>query len=186
MLRNVKTEVFYPYPPERVWQVITNRSAIAAWLMENDFEPRIGHKFRFRAEQQGIDNIIYCEVIEIDEPSYLSYTWRGNFMCKPTLVTWTLLPVEGGTKLQLEHTGFESNIPQLSQPMRLAQTGLNNSMPKAILETQILNPIKQRIPLQSYHEVDNFDRATLNFYLNGGWHGAINNRLEKILIDILE
>jgi len=92
MLRDVKTEVFYPYPPERVWQVITNRHALAVWLMENDFEPRLGHKFRFQFEpQQGINNTIYCEVIQLDEPRCLSYTWRGSFMCQPTIVTWTLL-----------------------------------------------------------------------------------------------
>ncbi len=48
MIPAVKMDVFYPYPPERVWQVLTNRRALAAWLMENDFEPRVGHKFQFQ------------------------------------------------------------------------------------------------------------------------------------------
>lgn len=47
-LKKLKMEVFYPYPPQRVWQVLTNRHALAMWLMENDFEPRVGHKFRFQ------------------------------------------------------------------------------------------------------------------------------------------
>lgn len=184
MLQNVKNEVFYPYPPERVWQVITNRHALAAWLMENDFEPRVGHKFRFQTEPyKGINNTIYCEVIKLDEPRSLSYTWRGSFMCQPTVVTWTLLPVEGGTKLQLEHTGFESKVSQLSQPMRLAQRCLNNSQPKAISEMQLLELVNQRIPLQGYQEVENYDRVTVNFYLNGGWKLALNSRLKQILLE---
>ena len=52
MIRNLNMEVFYAYPPQRVWEVITNRQALAAWLMENDFEPRIGH--RVRASQLGL------------------------------------------------------------------------------------------------------------------------------------
>jgi len=187
MLRDVKTEVFYPYPPERVWQVITNRHALAVWLMENDFEPRLGHKFRFQFEpQKAINNTIYCEVIQLDEPRCLSYTWRGSFMCQPTIVTWTLLPVEGGTQLQLDHTGFESNILQLSQPRRLAQNGLNNSQPKAIFETQLLAPVNQSEPLQGYQQSENYDRVTVNFYVNGGWKIALNYRLKRILTDIFE
>lgn len=48
MLRTIKTEVFYPYPPQRIWQVLTERRALSAWLMDNDFEPLVGHKFRFQ------------------------------------------------------------------------------------------------------------------------------------------
>jgi uncharacterized protein YndB with AHSA1/START domain len=185
MLQNIKNEVFYPYPPERVWQVITNRQALAAWLMENDFEPRVGHKFRFQMEAQpGIENTIYCEVIKLDEPRSLSYTWRGSFMCQPTVVTWTLLPVEGGTKLQLEHTGFESKVSQFSQPMRLAQNGLNDSQPKAIFETRLLESVNQITPLQGYQQIDNYDRVTANFYLNGGWEIALKESINKILTGI--
>lgn len=184
MLQNVKTEVFYPYPPERVWQVITNRRTLAAWLMENDFEPRIGHKFRFQAEpQQGINNIIYCEVIELDEPRCLSYTWTGNFMCQQTVVTWRLLPVEGGTKLQLEHTGFESKVSQFSQPMRFAQSGLNNYQPKAILEARLLELGNHNKLSKNYQQIDNFDNATSKFYFNGGWEIPLNSKLKQMLLD---
>ncbi|MEW6494711.1 MAG: SRPBCC domain-containing protein [Cyanobacteriota bacterium] len=186
MLRDLKLNVFYPYSPERVWKAIANRRALAAWFMDNDFEPRLGHKFRFKPEQSGEDTI-YCEVIELDEPRCLSYTWRGNFLCQPTIVTWRLLPVDGGTQLQLEHTGFESEVTQFSQPARLAQTqaGQDNSMmPKAILETPFPAPIVQRIPSQcGYAESKSFDVVTLNFYLNGGWHDALNHRLPNKLID---
>jgi uncharacterized protein YndB with AHSA1/START domain len=185
MLQDVKTEVFYPYPPERVWQVITNRRALAEWLMENDFEPRVGHKFRFQTEpQQGKDRTIYCEVIQLDQPRSLSYTWRGSFMCQPTVVTWTLFPVEGGTKLQLEHTGFESKVSQFSQPMRLAQAGLNNNLPKAIFETQLLESVNQSNLLQSYQQIDNYDHVTVNFYRNGGWEMALNESINKILTGV--
>jgi hypothetical protein len=108
-------------------------------------------------------------------------------MAKPTIVTWTLLPVDGGTQLQLEHKGFESNVTQLNQPMRLAQTWQNNFMPKAILETRMLEPVKQGMPFhRRYERVENFDSVTLNFYLSGGWHSALNSGLKKMLSTIPE
>lgn len=188
MLRDLKLNVFYPYSPERVWQVITNRRALAAWLMDNDFEPRVGHKFRFQPRpEQGFEGTIYCEVIELDEPRCISYTWRGSFMCKPTVVTWRLLPVDGGTQLQVEHTGFESEVAQFSQPMHLAQARQNNFMPRAILETQLLEPVNQGTLFQlGYQSLENIDRVTLNFYLNGGWHAAFNNRVKNLLIDMAQ
>ncbi len=39
MIQGVKLEFFYPHPPERVWKALTDRRVLAAWMMENDFEP---------------------------------------------------------------------------------------------------------------------------------------------------
>lgn len=188
MLRDLKLDIFYPYSPERVWKAIANRRALAAWLMENDFEPRVGHKFRFVPQpQQGVEGTIYCEVIELDEPRSLSYTWRGSFTCQPTIVTWRLLPVDGGTQLQLEHNGFESEVTKFSQPMRLAQARQNNSTFNATLETHLLEPVNQRMMFQPrYQQFESFDGVTLNFYLSGGWHSALNNRLQKMLTNVTE
>ncbi len=38
-----------PHPPEKVWRALTQSALIEDWLMPNDFEPRVGHKFNFRA-----------------------------------------------------------------------------------------------------------------------------------------
>jgi hypothetical protein len=121
-------------------------------------------------------------VIELDEPRSLSYTWRGGLIGKPTIVTWRLLPVEGGTQVQLEHKGFESNVPALSQPMHLSQTRQDNFRSKAVLETYMLEPVA---PSKSFSvgfaRVENFGTVTLNFYLDGGWHAALNSRLQNLL-----
>ncbi len=58
-------EVFYPHSPEKVWLLLTNSRALAAWLMENDFEPRVGCKFCFYSQSlPGIDtNKWVCKII---------------------------------------------------------------------------------------------------------------------------
>lgn len=105
MKRDLRFQVFYPHPPEKVWKALTDSKLIAKWLMENDFQPIVGHKFQFKtAPQPGFDGIVKCEVLEVDEPHRLSYSWKGGGM--DTTVTFTLEPVGEGTRLTLEHTGF--------------------------------------------------------------------------------
>lgn len=114
MIETIKIEVVYPFPPERVWRALTEPTALAEWLMPTaDFAPQRGHKFQFRwkptADWRGI---VDCEVIELEAPRRLAYTWRGELNQPATLVTWTLEPVGGGTRLRLEHTGFDSTMQQ--------------------------------------------------------------------------
>jgi len=108
MKRNIVMERIYPYPPEQVWAALADSQALSEWLMENDFQPYVGHHFQFRTSPSwGFDGIVHCEVIAVEKPHRLAYTWQGGPMKKPTTVTWTLQPTPEGTRLKLEHTGFE-------------------------------------------------------------------------------
>jgi uncharacterized protein YndB with AHSA1/START domain len=107
MSREIRTERDYPYPPERVWRALTDSKAMAEWLMPNDFVPKVGHKFRFDARpQRGWRGYVDCEVLEVEEPRKLSYTWVGDENHPPTTVIWTLEPIPGGTRLRLCHGKF--------------------------------------------------------------------------------
>ncbi len=111
MRRNLVLERVYPYSPEQVWEALADGQALSEWLMETDFQPYVGHRFEFRTKPSwGFDGIVRCEVIAVDKPRRLAYTWQGGLMKKPTTVTWTLQPVEAGTRLKLEHTGFEGLV----------------------------------------------------------------------------
>jgi uncharacterized protein YndB with AHSA1/START domain len=111
--RGIKHVVFYPVPREAVWVALTDRRALAEWLEPNDFEPVVGHKFRFQTDPGACGSgLSLCEVLEVDPPRKLVYSWQhvpskpNKPMPHPTRVTWTLEEVPGGTKLTLEHTGF--------------------------------------------------------------------------------
>jgi len=105
MKRDLKFEMVYPHPPERVWRALTDSRALAQWLMPNDFAPQLGHEFEFHSKPQpGWDGVARCKVIEIEPPRRLAYTWKGGSI--DTVVTFTLEPVPEGTRLCLEHTGF--------------------------------------------------------------------------------
>lgn len=105
MTRDLKFEVFYDQPPERVWAALTNASALAAWLMPNDFVPKLGHRFQFRTKPApGFDGVVNCEVLELVPPRRLAYSWVGGGV--DTKVIWTIEAANEGTRLQLEHVGF--------------------------------------------------------------------------------
>ncbi len=105
MKRDLRFEATYPHPPERVWRALTDRQALAAWLMENDFEPRLGQRFTFRTRPvPGFDGLVHCQVTELDPPRRLAYTWKADKL--DTTVRFLLEPVAGGTRLVLEHCGF--------------------------------------------------------------------------------
>jgi uncharacterized protein YndB with AHSA1/START domain len=101
----IRIEATYPHAAERVWSALTDPRAIAEWLMPNDFQPRLGHRFQFRvANAKGWSGVVDCEMTELDAPRRLSYTWKSDKI--DTRVTWTLEPLASGTRLVLEHDGF--------------------------------------------------------------------------------
>ena len=119
--RTVHLEKNYAHSPERVWRALTDPNALADWLLPGTFRPRIGHRFRFtrRTADRRLQKI-RCQVVELDAPYRLAYTWQAENDVLPTLVTWTLEPTEEGTRLRLEHTG-------------LPTTGMNRAAMTAIL-----------------------------------------------------
>jgi uncharacterized protein YndB with AHSA1/START domain len=103
----VVTEREMAHAPEKIWRALTQASLINQWLMSNDFEPVVGHRFTLRATPvPGWSGVIECEVLEVEPNVRLSYTW-GTLGLK-SVVTWTLTPTAGGTHVRMEHSGFPS------------------------------------------------------------------------------
>jgi uncharacterized protein YndB with AHSA1/START domain len=99
----VTKDTFYAHPPERVWKALTDGKQLAKWLLpaSGDIRPEVGHRFHFGAAPERVA----CEVVEAEPNRRLAYTWQAAPDQPPTLVTWTLEPTEGGTRLHLEHDG---------------------------------------------------------------------------------
>jgi uncharacterized protein YndB with AHSA1/START domain len=109
--RAVLVERTMPHPPEKVWRALTQPALVSEWLMQTDLEPVVGRRFNFRAEPQGGWNgVTDCEVLEVEEPKRLVYSWSASGEQAATgvksVVTWTLTPTNGGTHVRMEHAGF--------------------------------------------------------------------------------
>jgi uncharacterized protein YndB with AHSA1/START domain len=103
--RSLVIEREMPHPPEKIWRALTEGALITEWLMENDFQPIVGHKFNFRATPvPNWNGVIDCEVLVIEPNKQLSYTWGSMGM--GSVVCWTLTPTKTGTLVRIEHSGF--------------------------------------------------------------------------------
>lgn len=105
MEKEIRQTWFFQQSPEEVWDYLTKPELLAQWLMETDFQPIVGHKFRFVCSVVNT-----CEVLEVKPCKKLSYSWQTNSVVSGNLfnskVVWTLIPKDGGTELQLVHNGF--------------------------------------------------------------------------------
>lgn len=96
-----------PHPPHKIWRALTEGALIQEWLMKNDFQPVVGHRFSFRSDPvPGWNGIIECEVKVLEPDSRLVYSW--STMGSMSEVIWTLRPTGAGTLLRMEQTGFPS------------------------------------------------------------------------------
>lgn len=74
----------YKTSMEKLWSALTDANKLTKWMvnvhtgqaMENDFKPVIGHHFQFRTQPTEYwDGIVSGEVLIVEEPHRLSYTW---------------------------------------------------------------------------------------------------------------
>jgi len=102
-------------PRAAVWAALTDRDSLEAWLMPNDFEPRVGHQFTFRTKPApGFDGIVHCKVLVMEPMNRLVISWRGGPL--DTTVHFELADHPKGTTLSLRHEGFSgvsSFVPRI-------------------------------------------------------------------------
>lgn len=105
----------FPHAPETIWRALTTGELIGRWLMQpENFQPVEGTHFSYKTKPAGAwDGTIRCEVLQVVPNQRFAYAWRGGdernvgYGSKlDTVVTWTLAPVQGGTRVRLVHSGF--------------------------------------------------------------------------------
>jgi uncharacterized protein YndB with AHSA1/START domain len=108
----IAIDQYLAHPPAQVWRTLTDPRLLARWLMPNDFAPVVGHRFTFHTKPRpdlGFDGTVHCEVLELTPERLLRLAWRGGRL--DSTVTWTLRPEGKGTRLFLEHAGFDTDDP---------------------------------------------------------------------------
>ena len=103
--RSLVIEKELPYAPEKIWRALTEGPLIKEWLLDNDFQPVVGHRFNFRATPMpNWNGVIDCEVLAVEPHKKLSYRW--NSLGLKSVVVWTLVATSGGTLVRMEQSGF--------------------------------------------------------------------------------
>ncbi|MFE5211925.1 SRPBCC domain-containing protein [Streptomyces sp. NPDC056600] len=120
MTEAITCERFLPHPPAAVWRALTDPALHARWWAAGDVRPVVGHRFTLDMGAFGSQS---CEVTAVEDERLLSYRFAEGTL--DTVITWTLRPEDGGTRLILTHAGFD-----LDSPMgRQAHDGMGKGWP---------------------------------------------------------
>jgi uncharacterized protein YndB with AHSA1/START domain len=126
MTGTIRREILIPQRREEVWRALTDSTALAEWMFPNDFVPRVGHHFTFQVPpnpKAGFDGlVVHSEVLECEPPSRLAFSWSAGGL-KGTRVSFRLEPDGDGTRVLLEHSGFDVSQPWVEQAFRGAGFG---------------------------------------------------------------
>lgn len=127
-IREITVDEIMPHSPDLVWKTLTNPDLMGRWLMEpKGFAPVKGNKFTYQTTPAGEwDGTIECEVLEVEPGQRLVHSWVSGHETNTeygspldTIVSWTLTPVDGGTRVHFTHSGFkpqnESAYSNMSQ-----------------------------------------------------------------------
>jgi uncharacterized protein YndB with AHSA1/START domain len=128
VLAPIEVDEFLPHPVAKVWRAITDPALLARWLMENDFEPVLGHKFTMRGipvPAVGFTGLVASEVLELVPESVLKISWRdaGQGNALASTVTFTLVAEGTGTRLVIRHEGFDPSDPAQVAAHRIMSGG---------------------------------------------------------------
>src|SRR5216684_1509900 len=103
MQKEIKQAWHFSQSPQEVWEYLTKPELIEQWLMKTDFQPKVGHAFRFTfvpKNDNKYDGTVNCEVLEVKPFTKLSYSWKGNTKdgnrTFDSRVVWTLAPKGNG------------------------------------------------------------------------------------------
>ncbi|MFF0264051.1 SRPBCC domain-containing protein [Kribbella sp. NPDC004536] len=132
----------YDYPIDEVWTVLTDPAYVAQWTTTGQggrpdgFAAVPGTKFRFIGKPTiGWAGIVYCEVVAVDAPRSMHYTWRGDQDSDDiTDVNYLLEETTGGTRVTWTHTGF-TGIGGFAMSLLLAKVRrkmLTNGLPPVL------------------------------------------------------
>ncbi|MFI0351975.1 SRPBCC domain-containing protein [Actinomadura sp. 9N407] len=105
----IERERVLRHPIERVWAALTTAEGLSHWFGSvAEIELRPGGRAYFRWED--LDEESVATITIVDPPHRLAFRWpiggRPQDDAPLTLVTFTLEPVAGGTRLRLVESGF--------------------------------------------------------------------------------
>jgi uncharacterized protein YndB with AHSA1/START domain len=95
----VRLERHLPDPPTVVWQALTEREQLRSWfptdVIVDGGRWEVGATITFQFPPEVMDLTITGEVLEVDEPTLLAFTWGEDKL------RFELSPEEDGTRLVL-------------------------------------------------------------------------------------
>jgi uncharacterized protein YndB with AHSA1/START domain len=103
-------------PPERTFRALASEEIVDWWVNPGAFDTRewagevkVGGWWRASGMARGQPYTLEGEFLEVDPPRKLVHTWhRVGAPEDPSIVTYLLEPIPGGTRLTINHSGIVS------------------------------------------------------------------------------
>lgn len=108
----IECDQYLAHPPAVVWKALTEPELLARWWVAGDIKPVLGHRFTLDMGSWGDQA---CEVTAVQPPRLLAYTFAEG--SQDTTITWRLEPEGAGTRLFLQHSGFDLDSPMGRQAL---------------------------------------------------------------------
>ena len=116
----LRFDLYISHPPTAVWRALTDPDLLGLWWATGDVKPLVGHRFTLDMGNWGTQP---CEVTAVEPEARLEYHFARGVL--DTTIVWRVEPEDEGTRLYLEHAGFD-----LDSPMgRQAFAGMGNGWP---------------------------------------------------------
>jgi len=127
-LPDIRKTVLINAPIEKVWEAISTSEGIAAWWMDNTFEPVVGHEFILRSGPFGESP---CKVTDIDPLRRVGFDWGKDWHLEFKLAKLE----DGKTEFTLVHSGWdESKVTEFGQPHAIVRGIMNGGWEKIVNE----------------------------------------------------
>lgn len=95
----ISVDQFVAAPPAKVWRLLTEPELHARWWVPGDIAAIVGHRFHLQMPGWGA---VACEVLDVEPEQRLVYTFNTEWT-----LTWRLVAEGSGTRLFLDHSGFD-------------------------------------------------------------------------------
>lgn len=91
--------------PELAWRTLTDPERVALWFTDATRPRRAGEAYRL---DFGDGSVVAGEIVAFEPGRSFAHTWAWEGTDgEVTLVTWTVEPHLGGTRITLRHDGWD-------------------------------------------------------------------------------
>ncbi|MFS1513114.1 SRPBCC family protein [Chengkuizengella sp. SCS-71B] len=113
----IHTEIFVNSDVELIWKAWTEVNKITTWFApaaEIQLKDNGKYELYFDPTNKNSMSTIECKILSFEKPSFIEFQWKGPDEFKDvmndenalTIVKISFIPYENGTKLILDHTGW--------------------------------------------------------------------------------
>lgn len=126
----VELDLFVPQEPSTVWRALTEPSLVRRWLARSTgFCAEVGATFIFEIPADPPAEVA-CQVLTVDRERRFTHTYtdlRGDPPAR-WIVDWSLNPEGTGTRILLNHSGFDIHQRRQRMARNAAERGWNNTV----------------------------------------------------------